>query len=237
MYGHLFSTDLLDGFSQDFLEDEFHVPIDTFDDPDYRNALMKVPHGGVCIGAIKPQCVSHRGERYGKLTVLCDHLREGSSKSRKVHCRCECGNEKDIDLKALTSGCTVSCGCRKAYLNDSVRRAQAKEQSFAERREKLEIQMQNTDPKAGDMCKTLRCLGSSFMCGKFRFVPAVCESCGKKSWYVKSGWMRHHDTCSCKNGVRGKGELWADSYGLTQLEVEEFMSKHPYPDGDCNDQA
>lgn len=237
MYGHLFSTELLDGFSQDFLEDEFHVPIDTFDDTDYRTALMKVPHGGVCIGAIKPTCVSHRGERYGKLTVLCDHLREGSSKSRKVRCRCECGNEKDIDLKSLTSGCTISCGCRKAYLNDSVRRAQAKEQSIAERREKSEMQMQNTDPKAGDMCKTLRCLGSSFMCGKFRFVPAVCESCGKKSWYVKSGWLRHHDTCSCKNGVRGKGELWMDSYGLTQLEVEEFLSKHPYPDGDCNDQA
>ena len=83
MYGHLFSTELLDGFSQDFIEDEFHVPIDTFDDPDYRNALMKVPHGGVCIGAIKPHCVSHRGERYGKLTVLYDHLREGASKSRK----------------------------------------------------------------------------------------------------------------------------------------------------------
>ena len=100
MYGHLFSTELLDGFSQDFLEDEFHVPIDTFDDPDYRTALMKVPHGGVCIGAIKPTCVSHRGERYGKLTVMYDLLREGASKSRKVHCRCECGNEKDIDMKA-----------------------------------------------------------------------------------------------------------------------------------------
>ena len=46
MYGHLFSTDLLDGFSQDFIEDEFHVPIDSFGDPDYRTALMKVPHGG-----------------------------------------------------------------------------------------------------------------------------------------------------------------------------------------------
>ena len=99
------------------------------------------------------------------------------------------------------------------------------------------MHIQSIEPNSGDLFNTLRCLGTSSMCGKFRFVPAVCESCGKKSWYVKTEWIRHHDTCSCKTGVRGKGELWVDSYGLTQFEVDDFLSKHSYPDGDCNGQA
>ena len=27
------------------------------------------------------------------------------------HCKCECGNEKDVIQSALTSGNTKSCGC------------------------------------------------------------------------------------------------------------------------------
>lgn len=48
------------------------------------------------------------GRRFGRLTV------EGFAyKNRYVywHCRCDCGNEKDVMGSALTSGDTQSCGC------------------------------------------------------------------------------------------------------------------------------
>ena len=49
-------------------------------------------------------------KRFGKLTVVeC----EGVNKSRKPMfiCRCDCGNEKEVDLYSLRNGHTSSCGC------------------------------------------------------------------------------------------------------------------------------
>lgn len=48
------------------------------------------------------------GRRFGRLTV------EGFAYMGKYpywHCRCDCGNEKDILGQSLTSGDTQSCGC------------------------------------------------------------------------------------------------------------------------------
>lgn len=46
------------------------------------------------------------GKRFGKLTVL-----SYDNKTHKCHCRCDCGNEKDINVYSLKNGDTTSCGC------------------------------------------------------------------------------------------------------------------------------
>lgn len=51
------------------------------------------------------------GRIFGRWTVL--YKTEKRTKNRIViwHCRCECGNEKDVDAYTLTSGQSKSCGC------------------------------------------------------------------------------------------------------------------------------
>jgi len=47
--------------------------------------------------------------KYERLTIIKDlgvH-----NKNRRVLCKCECGNEKDILLQSLKKGTTKSCGC------------------------------------------------------------------------------------------------------------------------------
>ena len=50
------------------------------------------------------------GQRFGKLEVL---YRNGSTKHKKAiwHCKCDCGNEKDIIGSELRNGRVISCGC------------------------------------------------------------------------------------------------------------------------------
>ena len=50
------------------------------------------------------------GQRFGRLEVL---YRNGSTKHKKAvwHCKCDCGNEKDIIGSELRNGRTTSCGC------------------------------------------------------------------------------------------------------------------------------
>lgn len=64
------------------------------------------------------------GQKFGKLTVL---YRTNNNKQNKVmwHCKCDCGNERDIRASSLTSGVTKSCGClqyeKSKELNNSIR--------------------------------------------------------------------------------------------------------------------
>lgn len=62
-------------------------------------------------------CLSHPplknlvGKRFGKLTVLSYvEKREGQ---RYWHCRCDCGNEAEVQQNHLLRGHTTSCGCQK----------------------------------------------------------------------------------------------------------------------------
>lgn len=57
-------------------------------------------------------------KKFGRLTALFLTFRD---KHKQAHwmCGCECGNTKEVNLRALTSGATRSCGC----LNDEVRRS------------------------------------------------------------------------------------------------------------------
>lgn len=50
-------------------------------------------------------------KKFGKLTAICPIDKRGSHGEIFWHCRCECGNEKDIVGTYLTNGNTQSCGC------------------------------------------------------------------------------------------------------------------------------
>jgi hypothetical protein len=59
------------------------------------------------------------GLKYGRLTIL----REGNSIKysktimKKVFCKCDCGNEKEIDLNSIKRGKSKSCGCLNKELS------------------------------------------------------------------------------------------------------------------------
>jgi hypothetical protein len=52
------------------------------------------------------------GERYGRLTVICEARNEG--RGRQWYCECGCGTEVIVSQESLRSGNTRSCGCLKA---------------------------------------------------------------------------------------------------------------------------
>jgi hypothetical protein len=51
------------------------------------------------------------GNRYGRLLVVGGPQRRG--RNHYVHCRCDCGVEKEIRLYNLWIGKSKSCGCLK----------------------------------------------------------------------------------------------------------------------------
>ena len=52
------------------------------------------------------------GQKFNRLTALYP-TEERRNNSVVWHCRCDCGNEKDIDASSLKRGRTKSCGCLK----------------------------------------------------------------------------------------------------------------------------
>ena len=65
------------------------------------------------------------GRRYGRLTVISYNEEVSKQKGRAYwNCKCDCGNEKVICGKSLTTECTTSCGCyqkeRRKELNEEM---------------------------------------------------------------------------------------------------------------------
>ena len=60
------------------------------------------------------------GQRFGRLLVI---GRAGKNKYGKSlwHCLCDCGNQTDVMVSALTGGRTISCGCyhRETFKNST----------------------------------------------------------------------------------------------------------------------
>lgn len=50
-----------------------------------------------------------QGQRFGRLTVIREAERQYGH--RYILCRCDCGNEKAINLNSLVHGTSTSCGC------------------------------------------------------------------------------------------------------------------------------
>ena len=51
------------------------------------------------------------GKRFGRWTVLYQANNKFKTRMTMWHCRCDCGNEKDIGRSNLVNGKTKSCGC------------------------------------------------------------------------------------------------------------------------------
>ena len=57
------------------------------------------------------------GQRFGRLVALYPVTKDNSSKNTFWHCRCDCGNERDINTVNLVQGRTQSCGCQRQEQN------------------------------------------------------------------------------------------------------------------------
>lgn len=63
---------------------------------------------------MRGQFVDLTGKRFGRLTVLYradDYISPKGVKVVRYHCRCDCGNESDVQAGGLRNGTTQSCGC------------------------------------------------------------------------------------------------------------------------------
>jgi len=58
------------------------------------------------------------GRRFGRLTVIKRDYSDPRNKADKIFwlCKCDCGNEKNIDGRHLRNGNTKSCGCLRNEL-------------------------------------------------------------------------------------------------------------------------
>lgn len=62
---------------------------------------------------MKP-CEDLTGRRYGRLTVMYQagfRYKPSGQRNALWHCKCDCGNEKDIPANTLRNGRSKSCGC------------------------------------------------------------------------------------------------------------------------------
>lgn len=55
------------------------------------------------------------GEKFGRLTVIgvSRKVESGNRKRYYWHCKCDCGNDKEVRTDCLTNGLVKSCGCLK----------------------------------------------------------------------------------------------------------------------------
>lgn len=60
------------------------------------------------------------GQRFGKLTALYPIYSNDRNKHTKWHCKCDCGNEVDIDLGNLKQGFSKSCGCTNSKQEENI---------------------------------------------------------------------------------------------------------------------
>lgn len=60
------------------------------------------------------------GQRFGKLVALFPVYSNDRNKHTKWHCKCDCGNEIDIDLGNLRQGFSKSCGCTQSIQEEQI---------------------------------------------------------------------------------------------------------------------
>lgn len=51
------------------------------------------------------------GERFGRLTIICEVRKRPGSPHRRVSAQCDCGTIADYEMTQLRTGHTKSCGC------------------------------------------------------------------------------------------------------------------------------
>ena len=59
------------------------------------------------------------GQRFGKLVAIYP-IYNAEGKHTKWHCKCDCGNECDVDMGNLRSGKSQSCGCTQSKQEENI---------------------------------------------------------------------------------------------------------------------
>ena len=60
------------------------------------------------------------GQRFGKLIALYPIYSQDRTKHTKWHCKCDCGNQVDVDLGNLRQGFSQSCGCTNSKQEEKI---------------------------------------------------------------------------------------------------------------------
>ena len=66
------------------------------------------------------------GQRFGRWIVLYQSKSKFKSRATMWHCRCDCGNERDISRTNLVQGKIKSCGCYRKELSHQLDKAKRK---------------------------------------------------------------------------------------------------------------
>jgi len=146
----------------------------------------------------KPK-VDLTGQTFGYLTPI--HYIKGG----KWHCRCQCGNEVDVDTRNLNSGHTKSCGCMKSQMIG----------------QKLTIDMSNYED---DNIKVLERNGSTSL--GIALWKCICKHCGRE-FITEGANIRSGETKSC-GCVYSQGEQ-----KITKMLLDEgctFSTQYTFPD-------
>ncbi len=75
----------------------------------YCKACRRVIRRAAYVPHPQPRVSVEEGQRFGRLTVLEETAPRNNS--RRVACRCDCGNNTSTMLQSLLKGETASCGC------------------------------------------------------------------------------------------------------------------------------
>lgn len=128
------------------------------------------------------------GKKYGRWTILSESLEKMKDGKQKVHCVCDCGTERDVCLKNIIRGGSVSCGCFKTSNSKSLYTVD----EVGKRYGTLTVERMSEDRRSDKVTWICVC-----DCGEYRTVTGKdlrtgkvksCISCTKKA-YVEN--MRH----------------------------------------------
>lgn len=96
-----------------------------------------------------------KGKRFGRLLVLEYVKVETKNDGRHWRCLCDCGNYKIVRTSHLTSGHTVSCGCRKEEVKKEIHKAHAAVRAKSEKKKKAR-QNKGSSKQPSDLMERLR---------------------------------------------------------------------------------
>jgi len=91
----------------------------------------------------KAQRIDLTNKKFGMLTALYHTGRSNSSQNAIWHCKCDCGNECDIDSNNLTSLHTFSCGCIRSSIGENNIEKLLKENNILFNREQTFEELRN----------------------------------------------------------------------------------------------
>jgi hypothetical protein len=138
-------------------------------------------------------------QKFGNLTALY-YLKGG-----KWHCKCECGNEIDVDTRNLNSGHTKSCGCLLKKINSENNTLDMT--NYEDENIKV-LNREGSDDKGSAMWK------------------CICKHCGNQ-FITRGSNIRNGTTKSC-----GCVHSYHEQQ-ITKILIEnniEFSSQYTFPD-------